>query len=586
MTTPEPRARVIFWLCAIATLMWSLPLWWTYHRTGSYDWGYAQNVWEVRWKTLFDYHQWPAHNPWQGGGLPVNPAFGYFSVQALATLGFGAKAGLSIFVVFYLLLGLWGFWQLGLQLFPQQHGAAALLATLGAASPALALHLAAGHLIFLNILVWPAIFYFMLRAATDRWSGLKTGLLFALGFNELPFYVMQYGGLISGVFWSCLFMRGDRVQRCSLRRFALLGSAAALPFMIPSLVGIVVIARDYARVANTPASFTAAELWHAYFSPVTELKNGVYVPAMHGWWGTWEINCYLGVGATLFFLFGFVRPPRWFHCAAAVCFIFTLGNLHWWEPMRWLMATPLFASLQSFDRLRLFTYLFFVIGAAQGFALAWEKTAASRGLRLALALAACASASEVLIVSHAIAQRSHIDFVPPEVKNEHGGAFYQLGRRRGLPGTFEGWPADLALYTHANIGIAAEPAAIDSAFRLTSRVQTADKPDYIGEFIQHGHAVKPAYWSPNRILLAGLDPHEPLVVNLNRGSPWHNFGRPLFPDDRIVEFEKPFIVTPDATGRVELTYRLPYTRLTGSIAAVAALGALFSIIYFRCACRR
>lgn len=522
--------------------------------TGTEDWGIMLNSWELRWKTIFQYHQWPAHNPWQGGGVPVNPALGYFSVQAIATLLLGAKAGLDAFIVFYLLLGVWGFWRLMMELLPGQPAAAAFTALLGAASPALAFHLAAGHLIFANLFVWPAIFYFTLRAASDRWSGLKAGLLFALGFNELPFYVMQYGGMIVGILWICRLTLVDPKERWSQCRFALLGAASAFPFMIPSLVGIIATASDYARVANTPASFTASELWHAYFFPVTALQNAVYVPTMKGWWGTWEINCYLGVGAASFFLYGLWHQRRWFHTAAAACFIFTLGNLHWWEPMRWLMATPVFASLQSFDRLRLFTQLFFTLGAAWGFGLAWRKTHAARWPRLTLCLMACAAAGEILFVSHAIAGRSHFDYLPPEVKNEYGGAFYQLSHRRGLPGMFEGWPADLALYTRANIGIVAEPAAIDSAFRFTSHVKTADQPDYTGEFSQNGRPVQPVYWSPNRISFVGLNPHAPLRVNLNRGYPWRNFGKPLFPADRIVEFDKPFVVMPDARGRVELNY--------------------------------
>lgn len=573
------RERWLVWLLAAlavgVTLWWSSPLWLNVGRTGSFDWGTMLNAWEVRWRTVFDYHQWPEFNPWQGGGLPVNPALGWFSIQAAATLLFGPKAGLDVFIICYLLIGLWGFWRLSLDLFPENRAAAAFLATLGTASPALAYHLTAGHLIFANLLVWPAIFSYILRAEKDRWSGLKAGLLFALGFNELPFYVMQYGGVIAGVLWLWRLSRAGAAARRRLGRMAVLGTSVALPFLIPSVVGILRIARDYPRVANTPASFTAAQLLHAYFVPDTRMAAEVFVPTMHSWWGTWEINCYLGIGAACFFAWGLVRRRQWFHMAALGCFLFTIGNLHWWEPMRWLMATPLFASLQSFGRLRLFTYLFFSVGAAWGFVCLWQKTDRWRWRRVLLGLVAAASVAEVAVVSHGIARRSHLAFIPPPVRNAEGGRFYQMSTRRGLPGKFDGWPADLMLYTRANIGIVDEPAAVDlSALRLKSRVRTIGHAGYVGEFSQDGRPVTPAYWSPNRIAFVGLNPAMPLTVNLNRGNPWCDFGRPLFPGDRIVEFQKPFTVKPDARGRVELTYRLPGLGLAWAGSGVAAVIAL------------
>lgn len=558
-TDSAPGSRGWAALAVLVTLWWSQPMWLTAGQTAGNDWGVMLNVWEVRWKSLLEFGQWPAFNPWQGGGLPVNPALGYFSVQAAATFLLGVKAGLSVFIVTYLLLGVWGFWRLGRLLFDAAP-AAFFLAVLGTASPAFAMHLSVGHLIFANFLTWPAILYWLWRAPLDRWAGLKAGLLFAVGFNELAYYVMQYGGMIAGALWAWRFVRSSGDERRAFVRFALLGVAGALPFMIPSLAGILVVARDYARVANTPASFTAAELWQAYFVPVTEFKAAVFVPTMKSWWGTWEINCYLGWGAFACFVLGLIRARRWFHVAAAACFVFTLGNLHWWEPMRWLMATPVFASLQSFDRLRLFTHLFFALGATWGWLGMWEWTREKRGLRAPMIALTAIALAEILGVSRQIASRSHFDFVTPPIVNARGGEFYQRAERSGLPAAFEGWPADLSLYVRANIGIVRESAAIDSSFRFPTIVRTIDDADYIGEFAQGGRAVKPAAWSPNRIVFDGLDPQLPLQVNLNPGRPWRNFDRPLFPEDRIVEFAKPFIVQPDAQGRVDLSYVMPGQR--------------------------
>ena len=194
---------------------------------------------------------------------------------------------------------------------------------------------------------------------------------------------------------------------------------------------------------------------------------------------------------------------------------------------------------------------------------------------------------DVARVSVQVARRAHVDLALPAVVNHEGGRFYQQAVRRELPAVFDGWPADLMSYTRANIGIVREPAAIDPNFRLPNLVQTIDDPGYVGEFVQHGRAVSPIFWSPNRIVLRDLDPHEPVRVNFNRGSPWHNFGRPLFPDDAIVEFQKPFVVSPDARGEINLTYVLP-----GQVAAwwctLAAFGlsVLFCLYLRQCETKR
>lgn len=568
-------------LCIAFSLVCSAPLWWPHGGLGSYDWGFMQNSWQVRWQTLKDYGQWPGHNPWQGGGLPVGQSYGYFSISAVTTFLLGPALGLKVMIIAYQVIGTVGFWRLGRDIFGGNSLARVLLTALGSVSPPLAFHLAAGHLIFANLLVWPLILSYLLAARSDPWSGLKAGLLFALGFNEAPLYIMQYGGIICAIGWLLQFVRSDQVGRQSLKRFSILGIASAVPFMIVQTVGIVVIARDYARVANTPMSFSAAELFRWYAQPVTEFKDAVFVPAAHGWWGTWEMNCYLGWGAIAFFLFGLIQRPRWFHAAAVTCLLFSLGNQHPWEPMRWLMATPLFASLQSFARLRLFTYLFFSIGAAWGWVQAGQKLETQSRARWAkglLIVAGLLTVLDVARVSHSIAGQSHFPHEPAPVANQNGGRFYQTATRAGLPAVFEGWPADLPLYTQKNIGVVRELAAIDSNFRFPTLVKVKEDPSYLGEFVQNGHAVEPSFWSPNRITFEHLVPGAPLAVNLNRGSPWHNFGRPLFPQDRIVEFQKPFVVLADDQGRVDLTYRPPGQRIAWwSTLAAAGLSGAFCL---------
>lgn len=522
------------------------------------------------------YHQWPAFNPWEGGGLPFDPAVGYLSLTAVTTFFLGPQAGLIVMLGIYGLVGAWGFYRLGRNL-GLEEPAAWFLAVFGTASPALAMHLAVGHVIFANLMVWPAIFSFLLDAQSDRWAGLKAGLLFALGFNELPYYVMQYGAILIGILWIWHAGRTSGAARWAHARFAFLAVVAAVPFMIPSIVGIWTVARDYARVANTPASYSISELAHWYLTPMTALRDAVYIPSLGGWWGAWEMTCYLGWGALSFFTYGLLRQRRWFHAFALGCFAGCIGNMYHWQPMHWLMTLPLFAPLQSFARLRLFTHVFYTIGVGWGISLAWSG--ANRRRRWIVGSLASLSLLEVCWVSHAIVRQAHYDYVPPAVVNERGGKFYQLAERRALPPFIDGWPADLSLYNRANIGIVRERAAIDSAFRISSRVKTANDADYVGELSQGGVAVAATYWSPNRIRVEGLNPRLPLTVNFNRGHPWQNFNQELFPNDRIVEFDKPFTVMPDARGNVDLTYQLPHARVAWVAMLACLCGSTFFCLY-------
>jgi len=405
-------------------------------------------------------------------------------------------------------------------------------------------------------------------------------LLFGIAFNETPFYVALYGALILAVGYVGRMLFASPPKRRNLLRFAAYGTAVVLPLVLPLILSVFAVAVDYQRIANTPASFPLRTLIGSYFLPVTSMESSFYVESMRGAWGTWEMNAYLGLGAVAFWMVGLVlHRPRWFHVALAGVFIFTIGNQYWWQPMHWAMLLPPFSSHQSFNRLRLFVQMFFAIGSAWGCAQLLCRHPGPSWKRRVIELAALVAAGEIAVTSYFIVRHSHYAYKLPEVTNARNGDFYQRSYRAPLPAFIDGWPADLARYTRANIGVVAEEAALPSQFRLRSAVKTVDGAGYIGEFTQNGLPVKPDYWSPNRISFSRLEPGTPLLINLNRGSPWHNFGRPLFPDDRIVEFGKPFVISPDANGRVELSYILSGQRSAWGW-GVVALGLAVAFCIF------
>ena len=578
----ELRAVHLIFL-AVITLLWSFPLWYTAGKTGGQDWGYMINQWEVRWLTVFNYHQWPAFNPWQGGGTPIAPAPNLVSVQAALTFVFGAKAGISLYVAFLYLLGAWGFYNLGLLLFSNNRPAAFYLGLIGPAAPALAFHLMAGHVGLAAVMIWPAIFYYFLSADNDRLSGIKAGLFYSLSFNENPFYITQYGTLCLAIGYIAKMLGGPAQVRRDYLRFAGFMAFTSLPLIAPVVVNIANVAAGYTRSESHPASYTFRQLFSYYLEPVTTNNPyEFYVGSIKSTWSSFQNRCYLGFIAIGFWLTGvLISRVRWFHFAMIGGVLLAMGNLYWWQPMRWLMLIPPFSSLESFPRFRLFVCLFFALGSAWGLFILAKKYRERLLARRLIYTAAFAGALEIISVSHMIARGAHFPYQLPPVVNERGGDFYQISYRKRLPDFVEGWPADLYLYTRANVGLVSEPAAIASQFRFLSGVKTVDATGYTGEFVQNGLPVKPDFWSPNRITFSRLDPAFPVSINLNRGKPWKNFGRELFPADRIVEFNKPFLVHPDSSGRIVLTYE--FTRMTlililQSIAGIVLIALLWLLI--------
>jgi len=97
-----------------------------------------------------------------------------------------------------------------------------------------------------------------------------------------------------------------------------------------------------------------------------------------------------------------------------------------------------------------------------------------------------------------------------------------------------------------------------------------DEEGYIGEFYQNKTVVKPDYWSPNLIKFSNLNPKEPLTVNMNRSKFWYANGTKLFPNDRIIEVKKKFLVFPDQDGNLILSYEYPGKKI----------GISLSILFF------
>jgi hypothetical protein len=236
-----------------------------------------------------------------------------------------------------------------------------------------------------------------------------------------------------------------------------------------------------------------------------------------------------------------------------------MGNDSYFHIMYWIQKIPSFSSHLCFTRISIFTPLFFGIAAIWGLSYLWSKFKDHniRVFRYLVTFIGILTVTEVLAVSHMIMKSGHV-----QLDSWSGAEFgYKFQNVSSLPRPKEAPEIVNITFRAIKMNLGWLRGYGDSNLPGNTARIGRDEPGYVGEFHQNGRAVEPVYWSPNRILLEGLDPHSPLVVNMNPGNPWYNNGRQLFPQYRIVEMLEPFEVMPDENGVVELTYRYPGQKL-------------------------
>jgi hypothetical protein len=208
-------------------------------------------------------------------------------------------------------------------------------------------------------------------------------------------------------------------------------------------------------------------------------------------------------------------------------------------------------------RIRVLIPIFLGIAATYGLSYLLMKAKAFKIGYYALILFGVFMVGEVWFVSHQIMKASQVRYIftgeynpDREFRN-----ISKLPRPNDAPETIN------FTYTATRMSLGWLRGFGDSHLPADTIRVGFDKKAYVGEFYQGRQAVRPLYWSPNKILFSGLRPNTPLYINLNPGRAWYNNGRQLFPQYKIVEPDKPFQVMPNSEGRVELTYQYPSQKL-------------------------
>jgi hypothetical protein len=557
--------------------IWASPIWFTPGKTGVYDWDFAMHRFEAIRLTVMEFGQWPGHNPWIIGGVPLlgNPTVSLLSVNGLMVLSFGTFWGLKLGVLVYLSIGFIGAWKLS-GIWWENRFIRLVFAFFVIANPALAYHYTVGHLLFLPFCFMPLLFYFLFRFNQDKWSGLKAAVVLGIAFNDSLIYMVQYGMLILGCIYVYLFISNYRVNSKALVQWVTIFIPIFLTLTFYRTITILQMALDYSRVLNWKTHYEWKELLKYYLFPYTKLA----VVASCKWCSTtWEVCSYIGIIAFTLTLVSFWKGFKWWH-GMIILFVWAgIGNDSYFHIMYWIQKIPTFSSHLCFSRIRVFTLLFFGIAATSGLNYIWIKCKNHkfRPLRYVVFGIGIFMIAEVMLVSHLIMKSSHVKLAPWTGENP-ANIFQNIS---SLPQP-EKSPGNVYFVYRAirmNLGWL---RGVGESYLPGDTIRVGrDEPGYIGEFRQNRQVIWPVYWSPNKILLRGLDPSTPLIINMNPGSPWYNNGKQLFPRYRIVEMQKSFEVMPDENGTVDLTYKYPGQKLGVMGTIMLALISVLVILFYR-----
>lgn len=538
-------------ICFLLALLWSYPLWYTSGLQGTGDWGTSMASFESMRKSLLEYGQWPAHNPWTMGGIPVNVTNDLLSLQGVCVLACGTYWGVRIAIPLYMLIGLLGSWRLAGVIGWKNNYVKCVFALYTISNVALIHHVAGGHFCFHSFWYFPAIFAYVLSIRSDGLSGAKAGALMGLSFLESPVYVFQYGCLFAALLfiWECRHSLGNIARYIW---WAVSCGSVFATFTVYRLLEVLPVVKDFPRITNYEFNYKAITILSALFYPHT----GQYPPLDYSFPHCYciaegELGCYLGVGAFLLFVVSITWGVRWYHIAAIFIVLLWYSSGGIIDLAAVMKHIPSFESHLGFTRIRMFIPLF--VGMAVAASL---HNLLSRRPTLAKALVvkvfSVLMLMEVMFVGHLVMYNGNVKAPVLRVSNNTG-YFINAGSLGS-----HGWVTYLYDAVHANIGWLRGygPSYIGER----SACVGAEEPGYIGEAVQNGRTVTPTYWSPNHLVFSNLT-GSPVTINMNPGRLWHkvtsNGATPLWPEYRVMEITKSFVVTPEGDGTLDLVYIQP-----------------------------
>ncbi len=326
------------------SLAFCLPLLKDLYSSCSGDWDYFMFLYEVPSITLFEYQQIPLWNPYCGGGISLigNPQAGFLSPIFLLTAVFGVVAGLKISVWLHTFLGLWGMWLLSGHL--GINGPARLAPSfIFMFSGAWALHLAAGHIVWLPAALLPLFFLTFLKGLSNKWWLCAAAAIESIMFYEGGTYVFAFSLLFVCIYAFIYALEKKTSQPVIAFIFVNLLAAA---FSAPKLLPVLELLQNHPRPTDVGISLQLDIFFSLFVDRFKGIERGLDTT---GWW---ELGSYLGIVVIALYLFSFTlfRKNKALILSSLFLLFLSMGNFSIFAPWSILHELPVFSGFQLSTR--------------------------------------------------------------------------------------------------------------------------------------------------------------------------------------------------------------------------------------------
>ncbi|MCB9707715.1 MAG: hypothetical protein H6714_02840 [Myxococcales bacterium] len=331
---------------------------------------------EVARRTMVEFLQLPAWNPFFCGGIPelANPQSTLLAPDFVLRLLAGAVIGRKLTIVLTLIIGMEGVYRLGRR-WRNSHLGSMLAAVVFSTSGWFVSFIELGWLNFFvgfQLLPWAVLFFSnaLERGRTQNaiaTAAVLTWMLFCGGTYTVPYTVLTL--FLVTLQYSWLHWRAPRWPMNFLRPWCALAAVGLLSIGLGAirLLPMANVIASHPRHWFAPERNNIAPLFAAMLDSSGGGLHSIFTGVL-----------LLGLLATG--VLWFDKLSRRYLIASAVFLLLALGNTGWWSPYNWLEQLPLFGQLRNPERFTTVMALFLALGAGRSITL-FEQTVYGLGLR-------------------------------------------------------------------------------------------------------------------------------------------------------------------------------------------------------------
>ena len=572
------RTYAPYALYALLALYFCWPLFEQPQGLGGNDWDQHLFYYGVVLKNVVEYGQMPYWNPWYCGGNVMwqNPQIALLSPVYPLTAVMSLQLAMKINIVLHYWLGFAGLHLLltrvmGITFLP----AVIYLATLVTAAGAPAIHLRAGHSVFLPGFYLPLqlYFFFMAYKTGQLKHVLMAGMTMALmvfngGTHILPMSVAALGS------FSIFAAIGRRDWR-PIALMAIFG-IAAVAYSAPKLLPVAQFVAgeqfwDTRNPIEKPDLVTTGILKQTYLTP-TQQVGGRLGLQRHGWH---EYGNYIGIGSSIAIVLGLFwvlmrRSPgnHWFGVSLAltsvVLFLLSLGEFSPYAPAVLAQHLPLFENFRIPSRYTIPFLQFGALTLGWAFQSVIARYGFARPARIAVTIV-CIAASVHLIVVNRWNLKGVFNQEPFDTEFRWMAGPREVATDADSNAYVPGSPMLRALV---------EQRAFFYCYESLQLLRASD-PERPRLFVEGTARINDVDFSPNRLAFNVFGGPEPakVVLNYNWGPGWSSTAGPVEVTGTKGKLAT-VTIAPGQTGRFEFSFTPPGLYAGIGIFAAAAIASL------------